>query len=77
MPASSGSNREVVNFGRKIILMFFKLFWSVSGWQGALSIKRMIFLPSELYDQEVSLPLPLFQFSSKPFHLRSNVPYLV
>ena len=40
MPASSGCNREVVNFGRKISLMFFKLFWSVSGWQGALSIKK-------------------------------------
>ena len=75
MPASSGCNREVVNFGRKISLMFFKLFWSVSGWQGVLSIKKMIFRRSELYDQEVSLPLPLFQFSSKPFHLRSNVPY--
>ena len=30
-----------------------------------------------LYDQEVSLCLPLFQFSSKPFHLKSNVPFLV
>ena len=42
--ASNGYNSEVIHSGRKISLMFLKLFWSDLGWQGALSRKRMIFL---------------------------------
>ena len=55
MPASSGCNREVVHFGRKISLMFLKLFWSVLGWQGVLLRKRMIFRGSNWTLRSTSL----------------------
>ena len=47
MPVSSYCNRKVVHFGKNFTnLTFLKLFWSVLGWQGALSRKRIIFLRS-------------------------------
>ena len=47
MPVSSYCNRKVVHFGKNFTnLKFLKLFWSVLGWQGALSRKRIIFLGS-------------------------------
>ena len=47
MPASSYCNRKVVHFGKNFTnLTFLKLFWSVLGWQGALSRKRIILLRS-------------------------------
>ena len=45
-PVSNGYNWEVIHSDRKINLMVLKLFWSVWGWQGVLSRKRMIFLRS-------------------------------
>ena len=56
MPASRGCNLEIVHFGKKISLTFLKLFWSVSGWRGGLSRKRISFyVLAGLCDQEVSV----------------------
>ena len=57
MPASNGRNREVADFCKKISLIFLKLFWSDSAWQGALSRKRMIFLHSSWNLQSRSLSM--------------------
>ena len=55
IPPSNSCNREVVPFGKRISLMFFEIFWSVSGWQCALSWKRMILLLSSWNLQTRSL----------------------
>ena len=60
MPVSSDCNREVVHFGRKISLTFLKLFRSVLGWHGTLSIKRMISLRSSWTLRSRSLSIRIF-----------------
>ena len=60
MPVSSDCNRKVVHFGRKISLTFLKLFRSVLGWHGALSIKRMISLLSSWTLRSRSLSIRIF-----------------
>ena len=72
MPASRGSNREVVHFSRKISLMFLKLFWSVSGWKCGVLTKRMVFLHSSWTLRSTSLSTSsIISVLIRAFHLRN------